>query len=244
MRALVVFAHPEPQCFGAAVRDRAVAQLEADGHEVEVSDLYAMGFNPVASADDFAVRRFPDRLFYDREQKFTVGQDAIAADVRPELEKLLRCDLLVLAFPLWWFGMPAMLKGWVDRVFMSGAVYGQGRRYDEGRLTGKRAMVLTTTNAWDAMLGPGGVLGHSDVVLWHVQNGVLAYVGFDVLPPFIANAVAFVGPDEHEAMLDGVAARMRTAFTDAPLDFHRVAEFGPDHVLRADVPPRAAGQRT
>lgn len=243
MRALVVHAHPEPRAFGAALRDRAVAQLRADGHEVAISDLYAMGFDPVATERDFAVRRFEDRLFYDREQKHAVAHDALAPDIRAELDKVAACDLLVLSFPLWWFSVPAILKGWVDRVFVSGVAYGGGRRYDEGGFAGKRAIVCTTTNAWPGMVGERGMLGHVDAILWPIQNGILAYTGFDVLPPFVANAVAFVDDDARAEMLDAIAARMRDAGTTPPLDFHRVAEFGDDWRLRPEVEPRALGQR-
>lgn len=82
MRYFILFGHPEPELsFNAAMRDHAVERLAAAGHETVVSDLYAMGFNPVASGEDFAVRRFPDRLHYDREQKFAAAQEALAPDI-------------------------------------------------------------------------------------------------------------------------------------------------------------------
>ena len=70
-----------------------------------------MNFNPVASKADFQARRFPERLQYDREQKFAVENDALAADISAELEWLTWCDHLVLQFPLYWFSMPAIMKG-------------------------------------------------------------------------------------------------------------------------------------
>jgi putative NADPH-quinone reductase len=126
VNVLVVFAHPEPRSFGRALLDRGVAELERAGHDVVVSDLYAMGFNPIASADDFAQRRFPDALHYDREQKYAVQHGGIADDIAAEVEKLVACELLILQFPLWWFSVPAILKGWIDRVFRNGVAYGSG----------------------------------------------------------------------------------------------------------------------
>lgn len=242
-RALIVFAHPEPQCYGAALRDRAREALEAQGMTVEVSDLYAMGFDPVARAEDFTLRRFPDRLWYDREQQHAVRNDALPADVAAEVEKLRRADLVVLVFPLWWFSVPAILKGWFDRVLVKEVAYGGGRRYEDGGFAGKRAMLVTTTNAWPGMTEPDGLLGDIDVILWPLQNGVLAYCGFEVLPPVVAHAVAFVDDAERGRVLDEVGARMATWATDAPIPFHRGDEVGEDWRLLPEVEPRVVGQR-
>ncbi|MGQ3028653.1 MAG: NAD(P)H-dependent oxidoreductase, partial [Ferrovibrionaceae bacterium] len=124
MKVLTVFAHPEPQSFGHALLERGTGTLRAAGHEVEVSDLYAMNFNPVATGADFTTRRFPSALQYDREQKQASQDRTFAPDIQTELDKLIWCDLLILQFPLWWFSVPAMMKGWIDRVFVNGTVYG------------------------------------------------------------------------------------------------------------------------
>ena len=69
MNVLIVHAHPEPQSFTAALRDKAVETFQAQGHQVQVSDLYAMNWNPVASADDFGARENPEYLVYALEQR-------------------------------------------------------------------------------------------------------------------------------------------------------------------------------
>jgi len=86
MKVLIVHAHPEPQSFTAALRDRAVATLEGLGHAVKVSDLYAMRWNPVASAADFSSRENPDYLVYALEQRLGVKKQSIAADIQGELD--------------------------------------------------------------------------------------------------------------------------------------------------------------
>ncbi len=131
MNVLIVHAHPEPQSFTAALRDQARSTLEAQGHQVQVSDLYAMNWNPVASAADFASRDNPDYLVYALEQRLGVKNQSIAADIQAELDKLLWADLLILNFPVFWFSVPAMLKGWIDRVLVSGVCYGGKRFYDQ-----------------------------------------------------------------------------------------------------------------
>jgi len=122
MKVLIVHAHPEPNSFTAALRDQAVTTLEAQGHEVKVSDLYAMNWNPVASADDFSARDNPDYLVYTLEQRLGVKSQSLAPDIQQELEKLLWADLLILNFPIFWFSTPAILKGWIDRVLVSASV--------------------------------------------------------------------------------------------------------------------------
>ncbi|MGB5825458.1 MAG: NAD(P)H-dependent oxidoreductase, partial [Pseudomonas mandelii] len=111
MKVLIVHAHPEPKSFTAALRDQAVSTLEAQGHEVRVSDLYAMNWNPVASADDFSSRENPEYLVYALEQRLGVKRQSLAPDIQQELDKLLWADLLILNFPIFWFSAPAMLKG-------------------------------------------------------------------------------------------------------------------------------------
>lgn len=241
--ALLVFAHPEPASFGAALRDHARATLEAQGMTVEVSDLYAMGFDPVARAEEFAVRRFPERLWYDREQQHAVRSGHLVADVADEVGKLGRADLVVLLFPMWWFSVPAILKGWFDRVLVKDIAYGGGRRYEDGGYAGKRAMLVTTTNAWPGMMEPDGLLGGVDVVLWPLQNGVLGYCGFSVLDPVVAHAVAFVSDEERAAVVAQLGERLEGWRTAEPIPFHMPSEVGEDWRLRAEVEIRVAGHR-
>lgn len=242
MNVLIVYAHPETKSFNGALLARSVEELEALGHTVEVSDLYAMNFSPVASGSDFHQRRFPDVLHYDREQKYSHEHQSFSADIAAEVEKLLWCDLLILQFPLWWFSMPAIMKGWIDRVFVNGAVYGKGRRYDTGGLKGRRAMVVTSTAAYETMAAPDGLVGALDVVLWPIQNGTLAYAGCSVLPPFVSWSVSYTDAATRQGFLDAYAARLRDIETTEPLFFHPLADFGTDWRLKPDIEARTAGQ--
>lgn len=242
MKVLIVYAHPERKSFNSALLARSHETLVAAGHEVRVSDLYAMSFNPVASAADFNGRRFPDFLQYDREQKYSHAHDLFAPDIKEELDKVFWCDFLILQFPLWWFSVPAILKGWFDRVFVNGAVYGAGRRYDTGGLRGRRAMISMTTAAYPEMCAPDGLVGDINVVLWPLQNGTLAYAGFDVLPPFIAHSVNFVDEQKRKGYLDDYDARLRALDATAPMFFHPLADFD-NWRLRPGIASRTVGQR-
>jgi NAD(P)H dehydrogenase (quinone) len=108
MRFLVIYAHPVKESFVSALHDCTVKALREAGHEVDDCDLYAEGFQPVLSREE--------RIAY-----HNVGTNQ--GHVRQEIERLTRCNGLVLVFPTWWYGMPAMLKGYIDRVWLPGVVF-------------------------------------------------------------------------------------------------------------------------
>lgn len=202
MKVLLVHAHPEPHSFCAALKDRAAAVLRARGYEVLVSDLYAMRFDPVAKAEDFTSRRDPDYLVYALEQRHAFETGTLAPDIAAEVEKVIAADLLILSFPLFWFSVPAILKGWIDRVFLSGRFYGGRRFYDRGGLVGKRAVCLITAGARQSMLAEGGIHGPLEGMLRHLLQGTLGYVGCAVLPPFVAWHVPYVDRTTRERYLE------------------------------------------
>jgi NAD(P)H dehydrogenase (quinone) len=145
MNVLIVHAHEEPKSFNGAMRETAVRVLQETGHTVTVSDLYAMQFNPVGGKHDFTSLAEPAFFKYGVEQTKATEAKTFASDVVAEQEKLFWADFLIFQFPLWWFGLPAILKGWVDRVFAAGLTYGGGRWYSNGVFGGKRAMLSLTT---------------------------------------------------------------------------------------------------
>lgn len=225
MNVLIVHAHPEPQSFTAALRDQAVQTLQGQGHQVQVSDLYAMNWNPVASAEDFSQRENPDYLVYALEQRLGVKSQSLAADIQQELDKLLWADLLILNFPIYWFSAPAMLKGWIDRVLVSGVCYGGKRFYDQGGLAGKRALVTVTLGGREHMFGEGAIHGPLEDMLRPILRGTLAYIGLDVLPPFVAWHVPYISQEAREEFLSSYQTRLQHLSDDLPLQFPRLAQF-------------------
>ncbi len=102
-RALVVYCHPREGSFTAAVRDQVLASLTAKGAEIRVLDLYGQGFDPILSAPE--------------HEGYETCPDNIAL-VKDHVEDLRWCDTLIFVYPTWWYGLPAVLKGWLDRVFV------------------------------------------------------------------------------------------------------------------------------
>ncbi|WER50599.1 NAD(P)H-dependent oxidoreductase [Cupriavidus sp. WKF15] len=225
MKVLIVHAHPEPKSFSSALKDLAVNELQKAGHEIVLSDLYAMKFNPVASSADFGKRVDPDYCVYALEQRNGVSSSTISADIQQELDKLLQCDLLVLNFPLFWFSTPAILKGWIDRVLVSGRVYGGKRFYDRGGLRGKRVLVSITLGGQQHMFAKNGVHGPLDDMLKHLLRGTLAYTGLAVLPPFVAWHVPYVTHDDRVAMLASWREHILSLNEQIPLSFPSLNDF-------------------
>ena len=133
--------------------------------------------------------------------------------------------------------MPAILKGWVDRVYAFGFAYGVGEqneerwgdRYGEGTLAGKRAMLLVTTGGWEEHYSARGINGPIDDLLFPINHGILYYPGYDVLPPFVVykadrlDATGFA----HEA--ERLRERMRTLATTEPIPYRR--QNGGDYLI-------------
>lgn len=244
MNVLIVLAHPDRRSFNGALAEVAVETLEAAGHTVTVSDLYAMGFKAVADAADFTDRADGDRFALDREQAHAQSTGAVAPDIAAEQEKVRAADLVILQFPLWWFGMPAILKGWVDRVFARGFAYATGHKYDTGLLAGKRALVSITTGTSADTYAPDGIDGSILDILWPLHNGVLRYCGFDVLEPAIAFMPGKVTDAEREERLDLWRARLTAIDASPRLFFHPAGDYGPDERLRPGVVARSGFQHT
>ena len=171
-------------------------------------------FNPVASAADFQDRNNPDYLVYALEQRHAQKNNTLPADIAEELALLNQCDLLILNFPLYWFSLPAILKGWIDRVFLSGVVYGGRNFYDRGLMKGKRAWLTFTLGGREHMFGDDAIHGDLDTMLRPVLRGSLGYAGFDVLKPFAAYHVPYISQEARvemmeqlDAAVDGLAER-------------------------------------
>ncbi|GBQ89471.1 NAD(P)H-dependent oxidoreductase [Asaia krungthepensis] len=226
-RLLIIHAHPEPRSLSSALKDVAVETLTAQGHEVQVSDLYAMNWKAVADSADFTTHSDSDRLHYAAASKTAYQEGTQAADILAEQQKLLWADGVILNFPLWWFGLPAILKGWIDRVYACGFAYGVGAqggarwgdRYGEGTLMGKRAMLAVTLGGREPHYTDRGVNGRLFDVLWPIQHGILFYPGMSVLPPFALYQADRLDDARWVEARESFQARLKDFFTEIPIAF-------------------------
>jgi NAD(P)H dehydrogenase (quinone) len=126
--------------------------LSASGHNVRTSDLYATHFDPSEAGRHFKVRRYHARFDAQAEQRHGWDNRSLADEVRKEVGKIMSASVLILQFPLWWSGPPAILKGWMDRVFVYGGLYTGSRLHDSGFCRGKKALLSVTTGSSEAVL--------------------------------------------------------------------------------------------
>ena len=237
MRVFIVHAHHEPKSFNGAMTAEAVKALEAAGHQSVVSDLYAMGFDPVSDRRNFTTVFDPAYLKQQAEEAHAAASRGFAADIEAEMDKLFWCDTLILQFPMWWFGLPAILKGWVDRVFVAGGkVYGGGRWYDNGVLAGKRAMCSLTTGGPGSMFEADGLNGALQTLLFPINHGMLAFVGFTVVEPFVVHAPARLDEAARAQRLADYCDRV-VRLNDAPtIGYAKLSDYDASYRLKAREP--------
>jgi NAD(P)H dehydrogenase (quinone) len=216
MNVFLVLAHPEPKSFNSALYLIAQRFFQEQGHTVRTSDLYAMGFNPVSGRDNFTSIKDPDFFKPQTEEIYATDVGGFAPDIEKELQKLEWCDLMIWQFPLWWFGAPAILKGWADRTLAMGRTYGSGRFYETGVLKGKRALLSVTTGGPGTDYEKGGWNGDIHSILRPIQRGIFEFVGFSVLAPHIAFGPAHLTQDERSNELDRYLARLERIENEVP----------------------------
>ncbi len=252
MNILLVLAHPEPDSLNGALHRFMHERLAASGHSVRTSDLYAMRWKPALDADDFPARDTAGRFDPSLESLRAFEAGTQTADIAAEQQKLLWADAVIVQFPLWWYSMPAILKGWFERIYAYGFAYGVGEhsdthwgdRFGEGTLAGKRAMVVTTTGGWASHYAPRGINGPMDDLLFPIQHGILYYPGFDVLTPYVVHRTHKVDAAAYARITEELGQRMDTLFTADPIPF-RPQNAGdyeiPALTLRPGIAPGQAG---
>lgn len=226
MNVLFILCHPERASFNGALVDLGAEQFRAHGATVEISDLYGEGFDPVEKRENYGVPS-GDVFAPLAEQRRAYTEETLCPEVAREIERLERADLVIFQFPVWWHSVPAMLKGWFDRVFVSGGLYTSRMRYDRGYFRGRRALCSVTSGAPGESFVAGGRGGALDQVLWSA-NYSLHYMGFSVLEPhgtfgIQGHGYAYAGDDAFRSALETAkgdfATRLGGLDAEAPLRF-------------------------
>lgn len=221
MKVLVVLAHPEPQSFNGAMYRTAIQALEAAGHEVKTSDLNLQEFYAVSDRSNFTTVKDAQFLKLQVEEAHATATRTFAPALEAEMQKVEWCDLMIWQFPMWWFGLPAMLKGWVDRVFALGRAYGNGHYYETGMFKGKKAMLSVTTGAEAADFAPDGFNGDLEGILKPIHRGIFEFTGFEVLRPHLVYTPARLNDGQRKQELDNWAARLQQIDTESVIQVGR-----------------------
>ncbi|XP_033734123.1 ribosyldihydronicotinamide dehydrogenase [quinone]-like [Pecten maximus] len=231
--ALIVYAHHEPKSFNAALRDTAVDALKKSGYTVEISDLYAQRFDPRATKDDFTGSLSnPDHLEYHLEAKHAYQTSTMCAETKAEVDKVRRAHVIVFQFPMYWFSVPAILKGWFDKVLVAGFAFQfPNDIHDNGLMKGKKAIISMTTGGTETMFTDRGVHGDIDIVLWPIQYGTLRFCGFEVMKPHITFCPAYSPKIKRKELLTEWSKRLQGLHKETPQSFISIKNFDPEKWL-------------
>jgi NAD(P)H dehydrogenase (quinone) len=191
---LIIAAHPSAMSFNRAVVEAYISALMERAHHVECRDLYTINFNPVLSARDLAA----------------VSRGKVSRDIRAEQVAIQRADVVTLISPLWWSGFPAMLKGYLDRVFCAGFAYVlKGDQYLPN-LSGKRGVIITTSGATTQELKSGGTLRALRTI--HDQ-GLMEFCGIEMVRHLYLSGIdPAMAREAGERHLESVRRFVRRAF--------------------------------
>ncbi|CAM5217909.1 Glutathione-regulated potassium-efflux system ancillary protein KefF [Castellaniella defragrans] len=248
MKVLLVHAHPERTSVTRHLAEVAAEALNAHGHEIMRSDLYGMGWKAVFDGRDFPRRANPNRLSLMEESEHAFANGCQTPDVEEEQRKLLAADAVILLFPLWWYGMPAIMKGWVDRVWAYGLAYGyQGagnaHRYGEGGFAGKRALLAVCVGGPEKDYSPRGINGPLEQLLFPITHGTLFFPGMQVLPTFAVYGAAAMNAQGMAEVAAAWRGRVERLFDDEPIAFRpqNGGNYPDRHVLADHVAPGQTG---
>lgn len=210
MRVLLVTCHPEERSLNFALRGRALALLERQGHDVRVSDLSQQRFSLALDHSDFPGRPPDEPLRILEAQQEAVSSGQLPPDIQLEQEKLEWCDLVILQFPLWWASYPATLKGWIDRVLGYGFAYGRNRT-----LPAKAVLYSVTVGTDD----DADLLDEDKQRIAALAEDVFGYMKWKVLEPFVSPGARSLTTAAGEMVLDRY-------------EQHLLAQIRPDSIAR------------
>lgn len=182
MNALIIYAHPEEKSFTYSLTKELEDSLKAKGHNTNIRDLYALSFNPVLSSKDLEM----------------INKGCIPEDIKIEQEYITWADTLFFVFPTWWESMPAIMRGYIDRVFSYGFAYGGNENGDIGLLKGKKGVFIQGAGASKETFEATGLKNAIDIV--H-NTGILEFCGVEPAGHLIFNSVSFVSNEERVEMI-------------------------------------------
>lgn len=165
MKHLIIYAHPNQESLNATLMQTVINTLKAQNHDVIVSDLYSLDFDPVLSLEDMKGQR----------------QGMVSPDVQKEQDNISWAESITFIYPIWWTGMPAIMKGYIDRVMSYGFAYRYDQGVQKGLLEGKQAVIINTHGKSNAEYEATGM---DKALLLTSDEGIYRYCGLDVKQHF------------------------------------------------------------
>lgn len=234
---LIVTAHPYSGSFtGSWSQETERASLSLGG-SVTRSDLVQDGFDPVERFDHYQDNASHDVLRCQENASLT---GSLPADVAAEIAKFNAADRIIFHFPIWWFGPPAIIKGWCDRVLAHGAMHSARERFDTGRHSKKTVLFCVSTGSKESESGPDGKEGDVGMLLWPLAY-TFRYLGCRVAQPQVVHGVHGYWKQDVKAALEVRLAAHLSAHTKVISGFNQLPlmRFNPDDAFDEDGRLRA-----
>jgi NAD(P)H dehydrogenase (quinone) len=189
MKHLIVYCHPNPDSFNNAIVDAFIGSLKAKGHEVVVRDLYAMEFDPVLKAADFEAIR----------------EGHTPTDIKTEQEHVKWADAFTMVYPIWWTGLPALIKGYVDRVFSYGFAYAYGEDGNIRKLlAGKKGLIINTHGTPAEIYSKSGMYEGLTITS---DTGIYEFCGIEPVGHLFFGSVPQIDDAARQEMLEEVKGK-------------------------------------
>jgi NAD(P)H dehydrogenase (quinone) len=190
MKYLIIYSHPNTASFNHAIMETISEELIKSNKDFEVRDLYKIHFNPVLSAEDLAA----------------IQNGAVPHDIKTEQDYIRSADTLIFISPIWWSSMPAMLKGYIDRVFSLKFAYDIPADGVIGLLKGKRVFIVSTTGAakedYDKM-------GAFQIMNQSMDMAIFQFCGMEVIGHKYFSSVPYVSDQDRKQMLEELRLLVR-----------------------------------
>lgn len=194
MKKLIVFAHQHHDSFNHAILETVNSALKEKGHEVIVRDLYKLNFQPVLKPEDTA----------------SMKAGKIPADIKTEQDLINESDVIIFIYPIWWSNMPAILKGYLDRVFSFGFAYTAGDQGAVPLLKGKRGLIINTYGASEAQYES---IGMNAAFKTTMDIGVFGFTGIEPVDHLLFGSVTDVDNSVRAKMLEKIEAAVSKHFS-------------------------------
>ena len=185
MKHLIIYTHPNPMSFNHAILKTIVEELQFHDQDIRVRDLYALGFDPVIRQGDYEA----------------VARGKISDDIRAEQGHILWADIIVFIFPIFWAGLPSLLKGYIERVYSQGFAYEFTNKGMRGLLKGKKVLIISTTGGSLKQYESSGMI---ESIKQTIDGGIFRFCSMDVVGHTFLMNVPFATELERGAMLDSV----------------------------------------
>jgi NAD(P)H dehydrogenase (quinone) len=182
MKYLIIYTHPSPKSFNHAILETISEELKKKKKEFKVRDLYKMGFNPILSTKELSASQ----------------NGAVPQDIKKEQNYINKADTIIFIFPIWWSAMPAMLKGYIDRVFSLKFAYDITEDSVIGLLKGKKAFIVTTTGASKEEYEK---MGAFKMMKMAMDMAIFEFSGMKVIGHKYFSSVPYVSQQDRKKML-------------------------------------------